>query len=403
MKKIFVILSILTLFSADCKRVRHHRSLPKGVTAQSVDKKTGLSDAKQIVLIDFDTGEVLYEKNSKEKCAPSSMTKLMTIYLLFLAIKDGRIAMDDEFWVSEEAQKMEGSRSFFKAGTYAKVEDLVRSIIVHSGNDACVIVAEALSGDSSIFAEEMNRKVEEFGLTDTHFVNPTGLPDKDHYSTVYDIAVISKRLINDFPEYYHYFSEKIFTANNITQPNRNTLLGNSMGVDGLKTGHTKAGGFGLVASTVRNGKRLISVVNGCSSMKSRATASNYLLALGYREFANFQAIKAGIPIVKLKTWLGDKSEIDVCTHEDVNIMIPRKFQNELKVEAKMIEPLEAPIKLGTKVGELSYSYGKFVSKKYDLFACQEVKEAKFFEKAKFSINYLLFGSSNNEEEKEIQQ
>jgi len=401
MKKIFVILSIFAFLNADCKRIRHHKSLPRGGATQSFDKRSGLSDAKQIVLMDFDTGEILFEKNSKERCAPSSMTKLMTIYLLFSAIKDGRIAMDDEFWVSEEAQRMEGSRSFFKAGTYAKVEDLVRSIIVHSGNDACVIVAEALSGDSMIFAEEMNRKAEEFGLTDTYFVNPTGLPTKNHYSTVYDIAIIAKRLMEDFPEYYFYFSEKVFTANNITQPNRNTLLGNSMGVDGLKTGHTKAGGFGLVASTARNGKRLISVVNGCSSMKSRATASNSLLALGYREFANFQAIKAGIPIAKLKTWLGDKSEIDVCTHEDINVMIPRKFQNELKVEARMIEPLEAPIKLGAKVGELSYRYGKFISKKYDLFACQEVKEAKFFEKAKFSINYLLFGLSNREGEKEV--
>jgi D-alanyl-D-alanine carboxypeptidase (penicillin-binding protein 5/6) len=403
MKKIFVILSIFAFFNADCKKIRNPKSLPKKVTVQSSDKRSGLSDAKQIVLIDFDTGEILYEKNSKERCTPSSMTKLMTIYLLFSAIKEGRIAMDDEFWVSEEAQKMEGSRSFFKAGTYAKVEDLVRSIIVHSGNDACVIVAEALSGDQGIFAEEMNRKVEEFGLTDTHFVNPTGLPHKNHYSTVYDIAIISKQLIEDFPEYYHYFSEKVFTANNITQPNRNTLLGNSMGVDGLKTGHTKAGGFGLVASTARNKKRLISVVNGCSSMKSRTMASNSLLALGYREFANFQAIKAGVPITKLKTWLGDKGEIDVCTHEDINIMIPRKFQKDLKVEVKMIEPLEAPIPLGSKVGELSYRYGKFVSKKYDLFACQEVKEAKFFEKAKFSINYLLFGSSNDNEKKEVQQ
>lgn len=401
MKKVFVILSIFAFLYADCKKIKgkNYRSLSrKGFVNKS--KKTGLSDAKQAVLIDFDTGEILYEKNAREKCAPSSMTKLMTLYLLFSAIREGRVTMDDEFWVSEDAQKMKGSRSFLRAGTYVKVEDLVRSIIVHSGNDACVVVAEALSGDQSIFAEEMNRKALGFGLTDSHFVNSTGLTEEGHYSTAYDLAIIARRLIMDFPEYYHYFSEKVFTISGITQRNRNTLLGNSMNVDGLKTGHTDAGGYGLIASTSRNGKRLISVVNGCSSEKSRGVASNRLLAFGYSEFANFQAIKAGIPVTKLKTWLGDKSEIDVCTHEDVNIMVPRKFQNELKVEARMREPIEAPVKLGTKVGELSYRYGKFVSKKYDLFACQEVKEAKFFEKAKFAASYLLFGLSDQGENRE---
>ncbi len=398
-KEFLVFLSIIAMFNADCaqqrKKVRLSKALSKRTAVQSTRQKPGLSDAKQVVLIDFDTGEILYDKNSEERCSPSSMTKLMTSYLLFSALKDGRLKLDDELLVSEEAQGMEGSRSFFKAGTYAKVEDLIRSVIVHSGNDACVIIAEALSGDPTIFADEMNRKAEEFGLTGTHFTNPAGLPDEEHYSTAHDLAVIAQHLIKDFPEYYHYFSEKVFTVNGITQPNRNTLLGNSMGVDGLKTGHTNAGGYGLVSSTSRNGKRLIAVVNGCSSMKSRSLASNSLLSLGYREFVNFQAIKAGTPVTKLKVWLGDKSEIDVCTHEDINIMVPRKFQNELKIEAKMKEPIEAPIALGAKVGELSYRYGNFVSKKYDLFACQEVKKAGIFERAKSSIIYLTVGASDN--------
>ena len=399
MKKFLALLSIVAVFNADCakqrKKVRLSNALSKRIAVQSTRQKPGLSDAKQAVLIDFDTGETLYDKSSREKCTPSSMTKLMTSYILFSALKDGRLKMDDELLVSEEAQRMEGSRSFFKAGTYAKVEDLIRSIIVHSGNDACVIVAEALSGDPTIFADEMNRKAEEFGLTDTHFTNPAGMPDEEHYSTAHDLAIIAQRLIKDFPEYYSYFSEKVFTVNGITQPNRNTLLGNSMGVDGLKTGHTNAGGYGLVSSAARNGKRLIAVVNGCSSMKSRSLASNSLLTLGYREFVNFRAIKAGTPIVKLKVWLGDKNEIDVCTHEDINIMVPRKFQNELKIEAKMKEPIEAPVALGAKVGELTYRYGNFVSKKYDLFACQEVKKAGVFERAKSSIIYLTIGGSDD--------
>ena len=399
MKKFLILLSVVAVFNADCakqrKKVRLSKALSKRTAVQSAKQKVGLPDAKQAILIDFDTGGILYDRNSREKCSPSSMTKLMTSYILFSALRDGRLKMDDEFLVSEEAQSMEGSRSFFKAGTYAKVEDLIRSIIVHSGNDACVIVAEALSGDPAIFADEMNRKAEEFGLKDTHFTNPSGLPDEEHYSTVYDLAVIAQHLIKDFPEYYPYFSEKVFTVNGITQPNRNTLLGNSMGVDGLKTGHTNAGGYGLVSSAERNGKRLIAVVNGCSTMKSRSLASNSLLTLGYREFVNFRAIKAGTPIVRLKVWLGDKNEIELCTHEDINIMVPRKFQNELKIEAKMKEPIEAPIALGAKVGELTYRYGNFVSKKYDLFACQEVKKAGIFERAKSSIIYLTIGMSDD--------
>ncbi len=368
---------------------------------RSSHHKVGLSDAKQVILIDFDTGAILYEKNAEERCSPSSMTKLMTLYLLFSSIKNGRIEKNDEFFVSKAAQRMEGSRSFFREGTYVKVEDLIRSIIVHSGNDACIVVAEGLSGDSHEFVKEMNLKAVEFGLSNTNFINSTGLSEKNHYSTVHDLAIIAKRLINDFPEYYHYFSEKVFTINGITQRNRNTLLGNSLNIDGLKTGHTNAGGFGLVSSATRNGKRLISVVNGCSSEESRCVASNNLLSLGYREFTNFRAVKAGIPVEKLKIWLGDKNEISVCTHEDVNIMIPRKFLNELKIEAKMKEPIEAPLSLGTKVGELYYRYGKFVSKKYDLFACQNVKRSNFFESLKFLINYFLLGSSRSNQTKEV--
>lgn len=402
MKKFWVIISALALFDANCKDVQrksYQNKIQK--KRRAVHKKVGLPDAKQAILIDFDTDEVLYEKNPEERCAPSSMTKLMTLYLLFSSIRDGFIKKDDEFFVSKAAQRMEGSRSFLEAGTRVKIENLIRSIIVHSGNDACIVVAEGLSGDTNIFVEEMNRKAIEFGLTNTHFTNPTGLSNKDHYSTVHDLAIIAKRLMKDFPEYYHYFSEKVFTISGITQRNRNALLGNSLNVDGLKTGHTDAGGFGLVASTIRNGKRLISVVNGCSSEKSRCVASNNLLILGYREFSNLKAIQAGIPVEKLKIWLGDKQEIDVCTHEDIDIMIPRRFLSELKIEAKMKEPLEAPVSLGAKVGELSYRYGNFVSKKYDLFACQEVRKANFFEYLKFLINYHLLRSFQDNQIREV--
>lgn len=394
MKRILIALSIFAVLNANYADAKKRKSSKKVTLQNAESKKNEFLSAKQAVLIDFDTAEILYERDAKERCAPSSMTKLLTTYILFSALKDGRLKMDDELPVSEHAQSMEGSRSFFKAGTSAKVEDLVRSIIVHSGNDACVIVAEALSGDMDIFAEEMNRKAAELGLKDSHFMNPSGLPDEEHYSTVYDLALIARRLIKDFPEYYHYFAEKEFRVNGITQQNRNTLLGNSMGVDGLKTGHTRAGGYGIVVSTIKDGKRLIAVVNGCTSTKARAQDSGKLLAFGYREFIKFKPIKAGIPITSLKVWLGDKGEVNVCSHEDISITVPRKFQNSIKAEATMIEPAEAPIKLGAKVGYLTYRYGDFISKKYDLFSCNEVKQANWFERAKVSVMYLLFGNSS---------
>jgi len=404
MKKIIIALSICSIFCGDNTNVKAKNnkasisksdSYAKGYKKKQLKRtiQDSFTEAAQAILIDFDTGETLYELNSNTVCTPSSMTKLMTLYILFEAIKFGRITLDDEWLVSEQAQRMEGSRSFFKAGTTAKVEDLIRSIIVHSGNDACIIAAEGLYGDESLFTEEMNRKKEIFGLKNTHFTNSTGLPDNQHYSTVSDIAVIARRIIQDFPEYYHYFAEKTFTVNGITQQNRNTLLGNSMGVDGLKTGHTNAGGYGLVASTNINNKRMIAVVNGCKSMKSRAFSANKLLAFGYKAFIRLRPIIAWKPISSIKVWLGNKPEVDVCLEENLTISIPKKYQDSIKVEAKMVEPIEAPIKAGTKVGTLIYRYEGFQSKPYDLLAIEDIDKAPVFQRIKSTINYLIFGNS----------
>ncbi len=400
MKKI-LFLAIAIIFQlnyVDAKqKVRKHKQSVTNVIQNKNDNESFI-EAKQAVLIDCDSGEILFEKNSNDICAPSSMTKLMTLYLLFSAIKEGRIKMEDELPVSENAQHKEGSRSFYKAGTSAKVEDLIRSIVVHSGNDSCTIVAEALSGDDSIFAEEMNQKALEFGLKNSHFTNPAGLPDNNHYSTVHDLAVIAQRIIKDFPEYYHYFSEKVFEVNGISQQNRNTLLGNSMGVDGLKTGHTNAGGYGLVASTSMDGKRLIVVVNGCKSSRARAKSSNQLLAFGFKSFVRLKTIIAGTPIFNLKVWLGTAQEVGVCLHENLSISIPRKYQNSVKIEAKVVEPIEAPVSIGTKIGTLTYRYDNFKSKEYDLFACANVAKANIFERGKVAIKYLLFGNSSESNE-----
>ncbi|MDR1982804.1 MAG: D-alanyl-D-alanine carboxypeptidase [Holosporaceae bacterium] len=382
MKRIIIFLAVVLL---------------SAVEAVSPDKKTKtnqLISAKQAILIDHETGECLFEKCADEECVPSSMTKLMTLYLLFSAISSNRIKLDDEFPVSEIAQKMKGSRSFFQAGTLAKVEDLIRSIVVHSGNDACVIVAEGLSGDIETFAEEMNEKGKEFGLRNTNFVNPTGMPDEEHFSSVRDLATISRRIISDFPQFYHYFSEKTFTINSITQQNRNNLLGNSLKVDGLKTGKTNSGGYGIAASAASEGKRLIAVINGCKTSKARAKDANKLLALGFREFTPFKIAEAGKQIAEISVWLGVKDKIGLCPHEDVTVLMPKKYRKLLKVEVKFKEPIEAPIALGTKLGELVYKYGTVTSQKYDLFAQESVGRADFFQRAKLSLKHLIFGDGD---------
>ncbi|MDR1551302.1 MAG: D-alanyl-D-alanine carboxypeptidase [Holosporaceae bacterium] len=347
--------------------------------------------AKQAIVIDNETGECIYEENGDERCPPSSMTKLMTLYILFEAIILGRIGMDDEFPVSKAAQKMTGSRSFFSAGAMVKVEDLIRSIIVHSGNDACIVVAEGISGDVEAFVDVMNEKVKEFGLQNTHFTNPSGLPDEEHYSTVHDISVIVRRIISDFPAFYHYFAEKSFTINSITQQNRNTLLGNTMKVDGLKTGRTDAGGFGVAASAENEGKRLIVVVNGCKTSRSRARAANKLLAKGFGEYTPLKIAEAGKPVTSISVWLGTKDLVNLCTHEDVIVAISKKHQKSLKVEAYLREPVEAPISIGMKLGELVYSYGNGVIKKKDLLACSSVPRACFARRAEMSLKRLIFG------------
>ena len=389
-----LLFSFLTESNVSAKRSRVTQNSRKNSAQVNKNAKSNeIISADYAVLMDFDTGEMLFSKNADRKFRPASMTKLMTAYVIFSAIQDGKIQMEDEFPVSMKAQKMEGSRSFFRAGTFAKVEDLIKSIIIHSGNDACVIISEGLYGDEAAFVDEMNRKAEEFGLQNTHFNNAHGLTDDDHFSSAHDLAIIAQHLITDFPQYYEYFSEKTFTINGITQPNRNVLLGDSLGVDGLKTGHTEASGWGIVVSAKRDGKRLISVVNGCKSESARAQDSRKLLTMGFRQFSNIKIAKMNQPITTAKVWMGVKNEVGLCTHEDIVVHVPDKYKKSVVVEAKITEPVEAPIMPGAIIGKLTYKFGNFVSKEYPLFAFEAVDRLGILGRAVFSFNHLVFGSS----------
>ena len=240
--------------------------------------------AREGIVVDFQTGATLLEKDADVSMPPASMSKVMTIYLVFQRLKDGRLNLDDELPVSEKAWRMGGSKMFVKVGNRVRIEDLIRGVIVASGNDACIVLAEGLAGTEAAFAEEMTRTAREIGLTNSTFANATGWPDPNQRMTARDLATLAHRIITDFPEYYHYFSETEFTWNGIRQSNRNPLLFKSIGADGLKTGHTKEAGFGLTASAVQGERRLILVLSGMSSQKERSEESARIMAWGFLEF-----------------------------------------------------------------------------------------------------------------------
>ncbi|GHT93848.1 D-alanyl-D-alanine carboxypeptidase [Alphaproteobacteria bacterium] len=392
-KVLFLGVLSFSVFISDCDARRSRGKAQK--ISQSIAKEKNTSNkvtkeniqeigAAQMILVDFDSDERLFEKDADERCPPSSMTKLMTAYLLFEAIENGVLKLEDELPVSEFAQSKSkgGSTSFFQAGTTAKIEDLIRSIIVHSGNDACTIVAEKMSGTEDAFAELMNEKAATFCLKNTHFTNSSGLPDEEHYSCASDLATIAKHVITDFPQYYHYFSEKEFTINGIKQFNRNTLLGNSLNVDGLKTGSTNAGGFGIVISGKKDGKRLICVVNGCKSAKGRIRESNKVLSLGFAEFMPVTIAGSYKQIGTAKVSVGKSNTVGVCTHEDITASILKKYRKDIEVEFTLNEPYEAPVIVGSKLGTMVFKYGTFVSKPYDVFAIEGVDRLNAWERVK---------------------
>ncbi|MBD0275106.1 MAG: D-alanyl-D-alanine carboxypeptidase, partial [Acetobacteraceae bacterium] len=279
--------------------------------------------AKQAFVVDYDTDAVLLEKNADERMPPSSMSKLMTMYMVFDMLKQGRLKLDQELPVSERAWRMGGSKMFVHVGNTVPVEALMRGVIVQSGNDACIVFAEAISGSEQQFAEAMNDKAREIGLTSSTFRNATGWPEPGHMMSVRDIATLSRHLLTDFPEFYPLFSEVEFTYNNIKQGNRNPLLYKNMGVDGLKTGHTEEAGYGLSASAMRNGRRLILVVHGLAGVNERSQESERLLEWGFREFDNMTIAKAGEPIETAPVWLGAAPTVPLTVAADVKVTLPR--------------------------------------------------------------------------------
>lgn len=347
--------------------------------------------AKQGIMIDYSTGAVLFEKNADERMQPSSMSKMMTLYILFERIKAGRIKMDDMLVVSEKAWRTGGSKMFVQVGSRVRVQDLIQGIAVQSGNDACVVVAEGLDGSEQAFAEEMNKKARELGLKDSHFVDASGLPDPQQYMTARDLAILARRLVHDFPEFYHFFSEIDYVFGNIRQGNRNPLLYKNLNVDGLKTGHTEAGGYGLTASALRNGRRLILVLNGMSSVNERSRESERLLDWGYREWSNYALLKAGEKISDAEVWLGAQPTVPLVAGADVIVTLPASERDAMKVTVSYDGPIPAPIAKGAAIARLSVEAPDVPTLAAPLEAGDAVERLGFFGRIGAALRYLVRG------------
>jgi serine-type D-Ala-D-Ala carboxypeptidase (penicillin-binding protein 5/6) len=347
--------------------------------------------ARQAFMVDPQTSTVLLFKDADKPMPPSSMAKEMTIYILFEELTAGRIKLDTKFRVSERARNMGGSRMFVELGSEVSVEELIRGMIVLSGNDACVVIAEGLSGTEESFAERMTAKARELGMTGTVYKNSSGWPAEGQYTTARDLAVLSWRTIEDFPKLYRYYSETSWSFNNIKQDNRNRLLKTVPGTDGLKTGHTEEGGYGQTTSTIRDGRRLVLVVNGLTSMAERAQEAARLMEWGFRESTNTTVFRAGDTVVEAPVWLGALDKVPLVVSRPVQITAPTGQTVTPRVVARFDGPIAAPIAKGTKLGTAAVTLPDNRVVEYPLEAGADVPRRGVFGRVTAMIQHYLFG------------
>lgn len=320
------------------------------LSAQAYDSK-----ARALYVIDFKTGTVLLEKNAKTPLPPASMSKLMTLFMMFEALKEGRLGLTQSFPVSTKAWQMGGSKMFLKEGDNVSVENLLRGIIVQSGNDACIVVAEGLAGSEAEFANRMTRRARQMGMENSVFANSTGWPHPDHRMSAQDLVSLASAIIRDFPEYYTYFNERTFVWEGIEQDNRNPLLVMDLGADGLKTGHTEEAGYGLVGSAEQDGRRIVFMISGLASASERAQESQRLVSWAFREFSQEVMFAKDEVITTADVWLGATPTVDLVPSEEVEIIVPYTSRDELKAEVRYLSPIEAPIEKGDNLADLVIS------------------------------------------------
>ncbi len=349
------------------------------------------TSAKQAIIIDMGTGMTLFEKNSDERMPTSSMSKVMTAYMVFEALKEGRVQMDTMLPVSEKAWRKGGSKMFIEVGSRVSVEDLLKGLIVQSGNDASIALAEGLAGDEDAFAAVMTQRANDLGMKGTQLKNASGWPDPDHYSTARDLALLAQRLIVDYPHEYALYSIKEFTYNGITQANRNPLLYRNMGVDGIKTGHTSVGGYGLMASGENDGRRVVMVVNGLNSEQERAMESARLMSWALNGFETVNLINVGDVIDTLPLMYGDSDSVELTVNRDVRITVPKAEKDSVKTEIIYNTPLIAPVNKGDMVGTLNIIIPQLGEFKVPVVAAEDIEKAGFISRAFTNLRLLMKG------------
>ncbi|TPE52925.1 D-alanyl-D-alanine carboxypeptidase family protein [Amaricoccus solimangrovi] len=328
--------------------------------------------ARTAVVVDDATGAVLLSKNAETPEPPASMSKLMTVYMLFEALRDGRVTMETTFPVSARAHAMGGSRMFVEIGEQVPVKALIQGIIVQSGNDACVVVAEGLAGSEEEFAAQMTRRAHDLGLSSVEMKNASGWPAEGHVISGADLVALARLLIHEFPEYYRFFSETEFTWNGITQPNRNPLLTMGIGADGLKTGHTSEAGFGLVGSAVRDGQRIVFMMSGLDSMAARASETSALVRWAFGAFDTVRYFSAGDAVTEIPVWLGDAATVPVVAPRDISLLVPRADRAAMTAKVVYDGPVEAPVAKGSKVATLLVAVPGRETARFDLVAGADV-------------------------------
>ncbi len=353
--------------------------------------------AKNVILVDYDTGEYLYAKDANKRIPPASMSKLMTVYMIFEKLKNGSLSLDDTFTVSENAWRKGGAASggstmFLPIGAKVRVEDLLKGIIIQSGNDACIVAAENLAGSEETFAQEMTQKAHELGMHDSTFANATGLPHPDHRMSVEDLSKLAHHIIADFPQFYHLFSQKEFVYNNIRQGNRNPLLYSMPYADGLKTGHTEEAGFCLTASAKRGNRRLISVMSGMSSNKERSEEAEKVMNWGFREFDNYKLLKKDAVVTTIPVIYGQKDSVNLTVDKDILKTIRKSNVGEVKMTAVYDKPVQAPIKKGEELGVIRIEIPDSEAMEVPLIAENAVAKVGIWGKIKSNLKYLISGA-----------
>ena len=331
--------------------------------------------ASSYILMDPLSGRIIMEENSHERLPPASLTKMMTAYIVERELDEGRISLSDMVPISVNAWRTEGSRTFVKEGTEVSVENLLKGVIIQSGNDASVALAEYIAGSEGAFVDIMNQQAQILGMNESSFANATGLPAPDHFSTAYDLALLAKAIINDYPENYPLYAQKHFTYNNIRQPNRNSLLWRDDSVDGLKTGHTEEAGYCLVASAKRNDTRLIAVVMGTDSTSSRAQEVQKMLNYGFRYYQSERLFRTGQELLEARVWGGASDSLSVGLTEDVYVTIPRGSRDSLESTVELDSVIKAPISMGDELGRVTAKLGDDVVVDQPVLALSDIPEA----------------------------